>query len=114
MVIVLQIVLKIIPINISGNKTYFQRIVCDRISALSNPKVSETYMVGYTKGIPANEVEQVRQDGLEFAEKINEEFEKAFQVRSDRGSSFKLMDIEAFIPQVIGQETDLIKVEKEG
>ena len=103
---------KIIPINISGNKTYFQRIVCDRISALSNPKVSETYMVGYTKGIPANEVEQVRQDGLEFAEKINEEFEKAFQVRSDRGSSFKLMDIEAFIPQVIGEETDLIKVKK--
>ena len=105
---------KIMPVNISGNKTYFKRIVCDRVSALSNPKVSETYMVGYTKGIPANEVEQVRQDGLEFAEKINEEFEKAFQIRMKRGSSFKLLDIEAFVPQVIGEETDLIKVEKEG
>ena len=106
--------IKIMPLNISGNKTYFQRVVCDRVSALSNPKVSATYMVGYTKGVPADQVEQVRQDGLEFAEKINEEFEKAFQLRMKRGSSFKLLDIEAFVPQVIGEETDLIKVEKEG
>jgi len=106
--------IKIMPLNISGNKTYFQRVVCDRVSALSNPKVSATYMVGYTKGVPADQVEQVRQDGLEFAEKINEEFENAFQLRMKRGSSFKLLDIEAFVPQVIGEETDLIKVEKEG
>jgi len=105
---------KIMPVNISGNKTYFKRVVCDRVEALANPKVSATYMVGYTKNVPADEVQQVREDGLEYAEKINEWFENAFQLRMKRGSSFKFLDIEAFIPQVIGEETDLIKVEKEG
>ncbi len=105
---------KIIPVNISGNKTYFKRVVCDRVEYLANPKISETYMVGYTKDVPADEVEEVRQDGLEYAEKINAWFENAFQLRMKRGASFKFLDIDAFVPQVIGEETDLIKVEKEG
>lgn len=103
---------KIMPVNISGNKTYFKRVVCDRVEHLANPKVSVTYMVGYTKNVPADEVQQVRQDGLEYAEKINAWFENAFQIRMKRGSDFKFLDIEAFVPQVIGEETDLIEVKK--
>tara|TARA_Y100001970_G_scaffold217918_1_gene267074 strand:+ start:320 stop:1315 length:996 start_codon:yes stop_codon:yes gene_type:complete len=105
---------KIIPVNISGNKTYFKRVVCDRVEYLANPKISETYMVGYTKDIPADEVEEVRQDGLEYTEKINAWFENAFQLRMKRGASFKFLDIDAFVPQVIGEETELIKVKKRG
>ena len=103
---------KIMPVNISGNKTYFKRVVCDRVEHLANPKVSVTYMVGYTKNIPADEVQQVRQDGLEYAEKINAWFENAFQIRMKKGSDFKFLDIEAFVPQVIGEETDLIEIKK--
>ena len=105
---------KIIPVNISGNKTYFKRVVCDRVEHLANPKISETYMVGYTKDVPADEVEEVRQDGLAYVEKVNEWFENAFQLRMKRGASFKFLDIDAFIPQVIGEETELIKVKKRG
>ncbi len=105
---------KIIPVNISGNKTYFKRVVCDRVEYLANPKISETYMVGYTKDVPADEVEEVRQDGLAYVEKVNEWFENAFQLRMDQGTSFRFLDIDAFIPQVIGEETELIKVKKRG
>jgi len=105
---------KIIPVNISGNKTYFKRVVCDRVEYLANPKISETYMVGYTKNVPADEVKEVREDGLEYAEKINAWFENAFQLRMTRGASFKFIDIDAFVPQVIGEETELIKVKKSG
>ena len=103
---------KIIPVNISGNKTYFKRVVCDRVEYLANPKISQTYMVGYTKDVPADEVEEVRQDGLAYVEKVNEWFENAFQLRMKRGASFKFLDIDAFVPQVIGEETELIKVKK--
>ena len=103
--------IKIMPVNISGNKTYFKRVVCDRVEALANPKIDRTYMVGYTKEVPAEDVEQVRKDGLEYAEKVNAWFENAFQLRMKQGARFKFLDIQAFVPQVIGEETDLIKVD---
>jgi len=103
--------IKIMPVNISGNKTYFKRVVCDRVEALANPKIDRTYMVGYTKYVPAEDVEQVRKDGLEYAEKVNAWFENAFQLRMKQGARFKFLDIQAFVPQVIGEETDLIKVD---
>ena len=103
--------IKIMPVNISGNKTYFKRVVCDRVEALANPKIDRTYMVGYTKKVPAEDVEQVRKDGLEYAEKVNAWFENAFQLRMKQGARFKFLDIQAFVPQVIGEETDLIKVD---
>jgi len=104
---------KIMPVNISGNKTYFQRVVCDRLSHLSKENIDETYMVGYTKGIPAEDVEEVRKDGIATAKKINEEFEHAFQLRIKQGESFKFLPIDAFIPQVIGEETDLIEIKED-
>ena len=104
---------KIIPVNISGNTTYFKRVVCDRVEALANPKVSSTYMVGYTKDIPADDVEEVRQNGLEYAARVNSWFEHAFQMRMKRGATFRLIDVDVFMPQVIGKETDLIPIPEE-
>ncbi len=104
--------IKIMPINISGNKTYFKRVVCDRVEALANPKIDKTYMVGYTKDVPAEDVEQVRQDGLEYAAKVNSWFENAFQMRMKKGASFRFLDVDAFMPQVIGKETKLIPVDE--
>ena len=104
---------KIIPVNLSGNKTYMKRVVCDRVEALANPKISSTYMVGYTKDIPAEDVDEVRQNGLEYAAEINSWFEDAFQTRMKKGATFRLLDIDAFMPQVIGKETELIPVPEE-
>jgi len=103
---------KIIPVNISGNKTYFKRVVCDRVEALANPKIDMTYMVGYTKDVPAEDVEEVRQNGLEYAAQVNAWFENAFQIRMKRGASFRFIDVDAFMPQVIGKETKLIPVDE--
>ena len=63
------------------------------------------------KNVPADEVQQVRQDGLDYAENVNAWFENAFQLRMKQGARFKFLDIQAFVPQVIGEETDLIKVD---
>ena len=104
---------KIMPVNLSGNKTYMKRIVCDRVEDLANPKTSSTYMVGYTKDIPAEDVDEVRQNGLEYAAEINSWFENAFQTRMKKGATFRLIDIDAFMPQVIGKETELIPVPEE-
>lgn len=105
--------IKIIPFNVSGNKTYFKRVVCDRVEALANPKVSSTYMVGYTKDIPAEDVEEVRQYGLQYAAEMNAWFENAFQIRMKKGATFRLLDVDAFIPQVIGKEKELIPVSEQ-
>ena len=104
---------KIIPVNISGNTTYMKRVVCDRVEQLANPKISSTYMVGYTKDIPAEDVEEVRQNGLEYAAKVNSWFEHAFQIRMKKGATFRLIDVDVFMPQVIGKETELIPVPEE-
>ena len=70
-------------------------------------------MVGYTKDIPAEDVDEVRQNGLEYAAEINSWFENAFQQRMKKGATFRLIDIDAFMPQVIGKETELIPVPEE-
>ena len=91
----------------------FKRVVCDRVEALANPKVSSTYMVGYTKDIPAEDVEEVRQYGLQYAAEMNAWFENAFQIRMKKGATFRLLDVDAFIPQVIGKEKELIPVSEQ-
>lgn len=105
---------KVIPVNISGNKTYFHRVAFEKINSICNKKVSDTYMVGYTKNISAEDVAEVRENGLEYAERINENFENAFQERLKKGESFKLIDIKAFAPQIIGVEDGLVDIDKKG
>ena len=104
---------KVLPLNINGNKTYFQRLAFDKINAINDEKVSDTFMVGYTTKTSAEDVSDVRRNGLLVADEINQAFEKVFQERSRRGESFKLIDIKAFAPQIIGVEEDLIHVEED-
>jgi len=102
----------IIPFNVSGNTTYFKRAAFDVLESISNPKKDTRIGVGYTKDIPAEEINAVREEGLKKIEEINDLFEAAFQVRMKRGDDFKLLDIKYMMPQIIDVETSLIPVEK--
>ena len=100
----------IIPFNVSGNTTYFKRSYV--LESISNPKKDMRIGVGYTKDIPAEEMNAIREEGLKKIEEINDLFEAAFQVRMKRGDDFKLLDIKYMMPQIIDVETSLIPVEK--
>ena len=74
----------IIPFNVSG---FF-----DVLESISNPKKDMRIGVGYTKDIPAEEMNAIREEGLKKIEEINDLFEAAFQVRMKRGDDFKLLE----------------------
>ena len=103
----------IIPFNVSGNTTYFKRAAFDVLESISNPKKDMRIGVGYTKGIPAEDMNAVREEGLKRIEEINDLFEAAFQVRMKRGANFKLLDINYMMPQIIDVETSLIPVQRD-
>ena len=63
------------------------------------------------KGISADNVDAVREEGIKHIDELNEMFERAFQERLRRGENFKLLDVQYHMPQVIGQEHGLIPVE---
>ena len=103
----------IIPFNVSGNSTYFKRAAFDVLESISDPKKDMRIGVGYTKDIPAEDMEEVRKDGLKKIEEINALFEAAFQVRMKRGANFKLLDINYMMPQIINVEKKLIPVQRD-
>ena len=103
----------IIPFNVSGNPTYFKRAAFDVLESISNPKKDMRIGVGYTKDIPAEEMNAVREEGLKKIEEINDLFEAAFQLRMKRGANFKLLDISYMMPQIIDVESSLIPVERD-
>lgn len=103
----------VIPFNVSGNTTYFKRATFDVLESISNHKKDMRIGVGYTKDIPAEEMNAVREEGLKKIEEINDLFEAAFQVRMKRGANFKLLDISYMMPQIIDVETSLIPVERD-
>jgi hypothetical protein len=103
---------RVIPINISGNKTYLKRAMIDALEAKSNSKVSEIVGVGYLKDTPAEQAEQVRETGLKIIDQYNDWFEQAFQERLKVGASYRLFDINYIYPQIIDEETEMIKVER--
>jgi len=103
----------IIPFNVSGNTTYFKRAAFDVLESISNPKKDMRIGVGYTKGIPAEDMNAVREEGLKRIEEINDLFEAAFQVRMKRGANFKLLDINYMMPQIIDVESSLIPVQRD-
>ena len=103
----------IIPFNVSGNTTYFKRAAFDVLESISNPNKDMRIGVGYTKGIPAEEMNAVREEGLKRIEEINDLFEAAFQLRMERGANFKLLDISYMMPQIIDVESSLIPVERD-
>lgn len=105
---------RVIPVNISGNKTYFKRAIFEALEAKSNPKVSEIVGVAYLKDTPAEQAEETRQSGLKTIDQYNDWFEQAFQERLKVGASYRLFDINYIYPQIIDEETEMIKVERRG
>lgn len=104
--------ISVIPVNMSGNKTYFKRAVIEALEAISNPKKSRVVGVGYLKDIPAEQAQEVREAGLKIVDQYNDLFEAAFQERLKVGANFRLFDIDYIYPQVIDEETEMIKVER--
>lgn len=104
----------IVPLNMSGNATYYYRAVYDALELLEDPNYSpdDVVGVGYTHNIPAEDLYDARTSGIKKIERINYLFEKAFQYRSEYGKSFKLIDVHYLYPQAIGSETDLIPVDE--
>ena len=100
-------VTNVVPLNISGNKTYIQRVLSDQIlTGVGESRV----MVGYTKGVPASELEEKRAEAIAYVDKINANFEALVHERMSKGSSFKLIDLQYFAGQVLDQENGLIPV----
>ena len=102
----------VIPVNISGNKTYFKRAIFEALEAIANPKKSRTVGVGYLKDVPAEQAQEVREAGLKIVDQYNDLFEAAFQERLKVGASYRLFDINYIYPQIIDEETEMIKVER--
>jgi len=103
---------RVVPVNVSGNKTYLKRAVIDALEAKCTSKTSEIVGVGYLKDTPAEEAEAVRESGLKIIDQYNDWFEEAFQERLKVGASYRLFDISYIYPQVIGEETELIRVDR--
>ena len=98
-----------IPVNISGDGTYIKRAAINALYAMS--KGEQPIGITFTKGISADNVDAVREEGIKHIDELNEMFERAFQERLRRGENFKLLDVQYHMPQVIGQEHELIPVE---
>ena len=99
---------KVLAVNISGNDTYFKRVLCERAAALSSKKYDDTLVIGFTKDVPAEDVDDVRTEGLEAIQRINDQFETLFQLRMSKGDSFKFIDLDYIAPQKVGAEDELI------
>lgn len=104
-----------VPVNVSGNTTYFKRAFFEALERVAEEVNNNTddlpTAVGYTDKVPADEVDAVRAAGVKKINKINDLFESAFQMRLRKGEAFKLIDLQYHMPQVIGEEFDLIPVE---
>ncbi|AOV58560.1 hypothetical protein T040910_055 [Synechococcus phage S-CAM3] len=104
-----------VPINLSGNTTYIKRAFFEALERVAEEVDNNTddlpTAVGYTDKVPADEVDAVRAAGVKKINKWNDLFELAFQMRLRKGEAFKLIDLQYHMPQVIGEEFDLIPVE---
>tara|TARA_B100000900_G_scaffold307361_1_gene266025 strand:- start:981 stop:1976 length:996 start_codon:yes stop_codon:yes gene_type:complete len=106
--------LKIIPLNVSAQKgggvkgTYF-----DRAFITAFYQAGDLSFLGYTQGIEAEELDHYRLKAQERIDAANKAFEEAFQRRLDEGASFKMFRLEGFVPQIIGEETELVKVKSD-
>ena len=104
----------IIPLNISGKSSYFQRGVFNVLDQISSPKKDMNVVYAFTKDIPADEVAEVRKAAIEQEEKINAQFLDLFKKyeahkRSGRPvEDFKVLDIRYWVGQVIGEESGFI------
>lgn len=91
----------VIPLNASGNSTYYRRAVVAALEALETDQVAE--LVGFAHGTLAEDLPQVRKSAQLVVDRYNALFEKAFELRF-RDSNFKLLNLKGFVPQILDEE----------
>ena len=91
-----------VALNGGRDKTYMKRGAFETLSAYGQGLIPKN--VGYTDGIPANQVIKQRESVYKSADQINKDFEAAFQVRMKVGPTFKFMDLVGFKPQILHVE----------
>jgi hypothetical protein len=91
----------IVPFNASGNTTYVRRAFFTALESLENPELPQ--FVGYTQGVLAEDLPQVRKSAQLTVDRYNELFERAFELRF-RDSNFRLFNLKGFVPQVLDEE----------
>ena len=100
----------IIPLNISGKLSYFQRCVFNVLEQIKNPRKDENRVYAFTNKIPSDQVAEVRKAAKKKEDEINDLFEAAFQARMKQGKRFKLLHISHWVGQIIGEEDGFIPV----
>ena len=91
----------VIPLNASGNSTYYRRAIIAVLEALETDQ--DPTLLGFANGSLAEDMPQVRKAAQLFVDRYNDLFEKAFE-RSFRDSNFKLLNLKGFVPQIIDVE----------
>lgn len=91
----------IVPFNASGNSTYVRRAFFTALESLEKTELPQ--LVGYTQGVLAEDLPQVRKAAQLTVDRYNELFERAFELRF-RDSNFRLFDLKGFVPQVLDEE----------
>ena len=91
-----------VGLNGGRDKTYIKRAAFENLSVYGQGLMPKN--VGYTDGIPANQVIKQRESVAKGADQINDDFEAAFQLRMKIGPTFKFMDLAGFKPQILHVE----------
>lgn len=101
---------QILPINISGKTDYFRRSMYTAMEQLVTTQQSPV-AISFLNGVGSQDVDEAREAGIQRINQMNDLFEAAVQERIKKGDSFKLIDLQYHMPQVIDQETQLIPVD---
>lgn len=95
---------RVVPLNISGNSTYFRRAIFQVLDTLDETAEQPVApLVGYAPNTLAEEMDQVRKSGQLTIDRYNEIFERAFALRY-KDSNFKMFTLKNFVPQITDTE----------
>ena len=91
-----------------GRSHYKKRLIADILEYYSEhgrvPKI-----VGYTEKYSSEEVSTARKELLDEIEKVNNMFTQIYGALRATNGGFKLIDFKGFVPQIIDEESDLVK-----
>ena len=91
-----------------GRSHYRKRLIADILEYYAEhsevPKI-----VGYTEKYSAEEVGTARKELRDEIETVNNMFTQIYGALKASKGGFKLIDFEGFVPQILDEETDLVK-----
>ena len=91
-----------------GRSHYRKRLIADILEYYAEhsevPKI-----VGYTEKYSAEEVGTARKELIDEIETVNNMFTQIYGALKASKGGFKLIDFEGFVPQILDEETDLVK-----